>query len=742
MAKKHQKLYIAIQCILGLVLTAGLADAQTASPGSPFLLDSVVINGEKNNDKALERRFQALSGGVNLIKTEDIPSSGDLTIARSLEQAAGVVVQSFFGGNDQPRIQIRGSGLQQNPVERGILMLQNGLPLNRADGSYVVGLADPNLAQSIEIYRGYMANRLGATVLGGAINIVSPTGLTKPVAALSLSGGSFGQRNLSGQYGFSRGGFDGFAQFDHNKRNGFRDYNDSNRTNVSGNYGIRINDMLTTRFFAGYTHLKFDVTGPVNKETLYSRPETVWSGPKLTPNGPINPGPNVWRDRPKRRTDQYIIGNRTTYENGAHLFDIAMSYSHTNDMFSFPISSGIRQSDGGDFTTLAHYAYSPDASKPLPLVELSAMYATGSIERDYYLNQAGNKGAQFGANDLNSTTLSLFAGMNIPIASQWTLSPSISFAYATRDNDDNFYPKNRPTIAFTPNMPNKLFPNGAVYSENTSYWRSYAGWSPALALSYALTEEQTIYAALSHSFEPPSQDDLIATINGTPNSSAGRPIPPIPFWLGGSFVTPDLEAQKATTVEAGWRGSMERYSWDIATYYSWVDNELLSLRDVTGSPLGAVNADNTRHFGVDFGLGLEITSQVAARISYTYQEFKFKDDPIRGDNYLAGAPRHIVNAMLQYQPLEEWILQTNIHWLPSQTPVDNMNTLYNDAYAVVDLRTEYQLTKGLKIFGEITNLFNKKYASSTLIADKARPDQAAFLPGDGRGFYLGMKATF
>lgn len=36
-----------------------------------------------------------------------------------------------------------------------------------------------------------------------------------------------------------------------------------------------------------------------------------------------------------------------------------------------------------------------------------------------------------------------------------------------------------------------------------------------------------------------------------------------------------------------------------------------------------------------------------------------------------------------------------------------------------------------------THLFNKTYASSTLIVD-----QAAFLPSDGRGFYAGIKARF
>jgi iron complex outermembrane receptor protein len=61
---------------------------------------------------------------------------------------------------------------------------------------------------------------------------------------------------------------------------------------------------------------------------------------------------------------------------------------------------------------------------------------------------------------------------------------------------------------------------------------------------------------------------------------------------------------------------------------------------------------------------------------------------------------------------------------------------------MVDLRTEYRINKTLSVFGQINNVFNEVYASSTLIVDKAQPDQAAFLPGDGRAFYAGMKAVF
>jgi iron complex outermembrane receptor protein len=80
--------------------------------------------------------------------------------------------------------------------------------------------------------------------------------------------------------------------------------------------------------------------------------------------------------------------------------------------------------------------------------------------------------------------------------------------------------------------------------------------------------------------------------------------------------------------------------------------------------------------------------------------------------------------------------------MPEKTPVDNLGTLYNAPYATVDLRSEYRLSAAVTVFAEVTNLFDETYASSTLIVDVARPDQAAFLPGDGRAFGGGLKLKF
>lgn len=510
--------------LLTLAILAGMpghsAWAQSAAPGATWL-DTIVVEG--SSEAKLERRFQVLPGGVTRIGAELFPDSANLTLSRALQQIPGVVVQDFFGGNDQPRIQVRGSGLQQNPVERGILVLQDGLPLNRADGSYVVGLVNPAQAATMEIYRGYMANRLGASVLGGAFNLVSPTGDEQPGTRIGLRGGSFGQLGASVRSGFNpSGSSDVMLQADHSRRDGFRDYNDSERSAFNANLGYQHSETTKTRVFFGYTDLGFQISGPLPWDSLRANPSQVHSGPVIGAGGVAShPGPNVIRDQPRRDTEQYRIGTRTTTEIDAHRLDVALGYSQTDDSFRFPMASDIRSTEGGDATGVLRYAWSPDPNQILPRFEFTTQYTRGSADRYSHLNVAGQRSALFGQNRLNAATLSAHAGFNLPLGERWTLSPATSFTRATRDNEDRYTAATRPTIAFNPGNPTMRLPDGAVPTVSTSYARRYDGWTPSLALSFQASPDQTLFAAFSRSFEPPTHDDLLATINGTPNSSPG-----------------------------------------------------------------------------------------------------------------------------------------------------------------------------------------------------------------------------
>lgn len=719
--------------------------AQSAAPGAAIQLAPIVVLAEEepiSSEELAAERLNALPGGVSLVDIGSLTASPDLTLSNALKNTPGVVVQDFFAGNDQPRLQIRGSGLQQSPVERGVLVLKDGLPLNTADGSYIVGLADPAQAEFIEVYRGYTANRLGTFILGGSLNFVSPTGSeTEDTGSLSVQGGSFGNFSTLAQGGTRFNTFDIYGQLGYSRSDGYREHNTSERTNFNANLGLELTDEINTRFFVGYTDLEFDVPGPLNQSDLDQDPTQIYTGPTVTPSGggPIvtNPGPDVARDKPYRKTQQWRIGSRTSAQFDHNLFELGLSYAYTDDAFNAPIANSLKETDGGDLSASLRYAYSPNSEALLPLLELTASAAYGSSDRLYFQNIEGEKGAKFGDNDLSAATISLHGAINIALSEQLTITPAVGFTYANRENEDQFGATTRPVFGFNPLTGAPIY--AAALAQDTSYDRSYTGWSPSLGLTYQLAEDQMIFAAISRSFEPPTHDDLLSTINGSPFFSAGSPSSGTPRE---AFATPDLDAQTATTLEAGSRGTVNIFHWDATIYNSWIEDELLSLRDSSGASLASVNADKTNHFGVELGLSAHVAKVLKAGITYTYQDFRFVDDATHGDNRLAGAPDHIVHAMLRYCVTPDLHVETNLNWYPGSTPVDNANTTFAESWTTLDLGTDYVLNNNLSLFGKVTNLFDKTYASSVLVTDTAQAGQTTFLPGQGRAFYVGLKTRF
>ncbi|WP_170263681.1 TonB-dependent receptor family protein [Blastochloris sulfoviridis] len=728
--------------LAALLIAPDAAQAQSAAAGSAVTLDEVVVEGTAGQgaegaaangtsagrssavtpEAEARRRLEATPGATAVVGAGQLVGKADVTIADALNSVPGIIASAFLGGNDQPKIHIRGSGLQTNPTERGLLMLQDGLPINRADGSYVVGLIDARLADFIEVFRGYTGNRLGAQTLGGALNFVSPTGSQKPGVEIDAEAGSFGYAMTTASAGTRQGNLDAFGQVSYSTRDGYRDWNDSQRTNVAFNAGAKLSDTVSTRAFFAYTDLGFQVPGPLSRQLFETDP--TQAAPGLIPG--INAGPNSVRDQPRRDTAQTRGGSRTTATFGDSLFDVAFGYAWTDDTFRFPIGTGYRDTTGGDFTTTLRYAYQPDKSAALPLFEANALYVVGAAGRDYFINNQGAQSLQYGSSDFDAASLSVGAGFNLPVGA-FTLSPAIAYQRATRDNEDTYDLSTRPRLVYNQNTGKWIWSTRPA--TDTSFSRAYDAWTPSLGLSWHPAEGQTMFASMSRSFEAPTFDDLLEPTGGGPNAS------PI------GFLTPDLKAQTATTAEAGWRGSAGRLDWDVVTYYSWLDNELIRTTD--GSTASTVNADKTSHFGIELGGRLQITDRLAARLAYTFQDFEFDHDPVYGDNQIAGAPRHYVIAALRYAITAPWWVEGEVQWTPQAIPIDNANTFYSDPYAVVNVRTNYAVSPGFSVYGEVRNLFDIDYAGATLVLGRVtQPFQAVFLPGDGRAFYAGTRVRF
>ncbi|MGH7938655.1 MAG: TonB-dependent receptor plug domain-containing protein [Bryobacteraceae bacterium] len=74
---------------------------------------------------------------------------------------------------------------------RGIMLLQDGVPVSFADGFADFAEINPLSLRYVEVWRGANALQFGATTLSGAINFVSPTGYNSPKLQLRFECGSF-----------------------------------------------------------------------------------------------------------------------------------------------------------------------------------------------------------------------------------------------------------------------------------------------------------------------------------------------------------------------------------------------------------------------------------------------------------------------------------------------------------------------------------------------------------------------
>ena len=167
-----------IQWRIACLILAALAQNARADdePDRPEPIEEIVVFAERpsltNDPTALARaRLGEIAGGTGVVGPDERNHEANQSIADAIGAVPGVITQNFFGGNDQVRIQMRGSGLQQNPTQRGVLLLQDGLPLSRADGSYIVSSLEPDASNTIEVYRGASGARVGAATLGGAMNL-------------------------------------------------------------------------------------------------------------------------------------------------------------------------------------------------------------------------------------------------------------------------------------------------------------------------------------------------------------------------------------------------------------------------------------------------------------------------------------------------------------------------------------------------------------------------------------------
>jgi iron complex outermembrane receptor protein len=593
--------------------------------------------------------------------------------------------------------------------------MQDGAPVNLADGGFDFQAIEPLVAKAVEVYRGANALQFGSTTLGGAINFISPTGYDASPLTVRAEYGSFGTvRGLLSSGGVS-GANDYFLSLSHLSQDGFRDHSQQNNQRLFTNVGHRFSENLETRFYLTLALTDSELPGNLTKEQLEANPRQAQRNGFVKIFDYID---SNW----KRDFDLFRLANKTTWQDEDQKLTFTSFWSRKD--LRHPILFVIDQLSN-DFGAGVRYDNTAEVAGHANRLTLGLNPTWGYTDDDRHDNVLGQRGTKRASMQQRALNLDVFAEDQFWLNKVLGVTLGAQLSYAERSNQNA-------SVGTT----------NTAFDDNQNWW----GFSPKLGLLFQPDASTQVFANISRSFEPPSFGELVG-------SQLQFQVPTGLFLASTPSV--GLQAQTATTAEIGSRGTRGAFNWDAAYYFSWIENELLEFQIAPG--VGQTkNAGKTTHQGIELGLGFdflhpngeEIDERKAAsktreklviQTHYLWNNFRYRNDQAYGNGPLAGVPEHYLRTDLTYSTPGGFYVGPNIECVPRGYRVDAAGTLFTDAYFLVGAKAGIRRPNGWSLYVEARNLADKRYAATTGVVSDASGSPAQFLPGDGRSFFAGIE---
>ena len=340
---------------LGLfaLLPCGLSNAVNAQTTITIPIETVLVIGKsesstQNSIDAAKDYVKTIPGGASIVDLKQVREGRQSTWSDSLGLAPGVFIQDRFG-SEEARISIRGSALSRTYHSFGIKVLQDGIPINYADGFFDMQTVDPNASRYVEVLRGPNATTYGATTLGGSMNFVAPTGRSDPGSTARVELGSFGYNKVLGSTAGvmkadpkNNNVWDYYVAGSQTKQDGFRDHSHMENQKFIGNLGVKVDGNIESRFYAASVRSRTQLPGYLTLAELESDP-SIANSSKGTNNTSLYP----YREDANRRRDidTQRIANKTTVKSGNTIYELAaygMNYAlwHPIDTIVTMVSMG------------------------------------------------------------------------------------------------------------------------------------------------------------------------------------------------------------------------------------------------------------------------------------------------------------------------------------------------------------------------------------------------------------------
>jgi catecholate siderophore receptor len=719
--------------LLGGPAAAQTAQRQPAELGGVTVTDTAIDEAESETSYKTSRSTGAMRTDTPLV---DVPQSVTVVPQKQIfDQAANSIgdairyVPGVFSA--------QGEGNRETLVFRG----------NATTGDFFVdGIRDDvqtyrdlyNI-ERLEVFKGPNAMIFGRGGVGGLINRVTKAADWTPHRFFRLEGGSFEHKRAQFDLGtpltdFAAVRLTGVYQ----DSDSYRDGVNYNRWGFNPTVSFRLGDSTTVT--AGYEHFQDDRVADRGVSSYLGRPletprGTFFGDPRQSPTWTNIDAATLYIEH--RFSDDVSIRNRTRYADYDKFYQ---------NVFPGAVNTATTQPDGatvnpaglpagryapGTIVAIQAYNQATQRENVINQTDLNARFATGAIEHtllvgfEYGHQKTANLREEgFFPTATNPTGVTtIFATIANPTIRRpdirWAPGPSSPANRGTAEVVAGYVQDQielSPTLQLVAGVRFEHFRTDVTNLRNNVRVNVTNDlWSPRGGLIFKPSENASLYAAYSRTYQPRGGDQL-AGLN--PDNR-------------------NLDPEKFDNYELGAKWDVvPTFNLSAAVFQLDRTNVLaLSNPSIPTSLLIPIGRQRTR--GVELSAQGEITDQLSVVGSYTYSDAEFRDSQsgtvLRG-NKVPNVPKHAASLWTRFDPTERLGAAVGvIHQGRRFSATDNLVSMAG--YTRVDGAVFFRVAPELELQVNVENIFGERYF---LYAHS----NTNHTPGSPTAFRVGLNARF
>jgi iron complex outermembrane recepter protein len=701
-------------------------------------------------------------GNIQTLRSSDLTRNGAANTLNALDQQASAVNFNDTSADPfQPDVLFR--GFEASPVlgtPQGMAVYQNGVRVNEAFGDTVNWDLIPDIAiDRIDVLSA--TSVFGLNALGGAMTVTMKNGFTYQGFDATVSGGSFNQRQAQAEYGVNDGPLGVYVAVNTLKEGGWRYFAQDRVRQYYLDLSFHTDSITADLSYSRGNNRLFG-QGPAPVQSLAITTENVFTGPQnninnldmFTLNTAYNFTPTM-----ALASVLYFRNYRQTVANGDNTDYAACDAD---------VAPGLL-CDGD-------YVLTDTAGQNIPDITNGGTTIIGQNDYEDIHSQTWGGSLQFSSTDkildhgnsfavgasVDTSTTNFFSGTELGVENPaLAILPSPYFVATPEGVDSTATPvilnaNNKYYGLFVTDTFDVIDPlsvtvtgryniakvdladrNGDLLNGNNRFTH----FDPSAGATYKIIPALTVYGSYAINNRAPTASEL----------ECANPAAPclLPTNLASD---PPLKQVVSKTVEVGARGtfsdaSIGKFGYDLSIYRTNSENDIYGISTTIASGFFQ-NVGSTRREGGDFDLTYQF-QRVSAYLQYSYLKATFRSaflepspaNPFQDANgnvqvnvgdELPLIPKTRVKLGADVKVLRDWSVGGTWSYIgPSfyRGDEDNQNPEL-PGYTVASLRTSYQLTKNVQVFGNIQNLFDKHYSTFGILGDPTGVG-APGVPADG-----------